>query len=194
MIARLQSPIIFLDMDGVLADFITAALKLHFGKAWRKVMDAWPKGVYETYKHMGLTVETFWDKINAAGTEFWANLPLFEWTEDLIEVCRSFGSICLLSAPSQHVSCVHGKLQWIQRVLGKKFRDFVLTPRQHKQLLAAPGRYLVEDSEQNAAEFMEAGGSGTIIIPQPWNSRPETAVPVADLVEKKLETILWRGR
>ncbi len=187
-----KCPIIFLDMDGVIADFMQAALKEHFGDRWQQHLRDWPKGKYESYGHMGLTVNQFWEKINAIGPDFWADLPTFSWTEDLIDMCREFGMICLLSSPSQHPDCVSGKLRWIKRVLGKGFKDYVFVPKRHKRLLAGPDRYLIEDSEQNANEFVEAGGGGAIVIPQPWNNYPERSLDLVGAVRQKLEGLLCR--
>lgn len=192
---RHKKPIIFLDMDGVLADFVQAALRVHFGNEWRDVLRAWPKGAYETYDHMGITVDQFWAKINKCGADFWAGLPLFPWTDSLIKACQALGTICVLSSPSRHPDCVQGKLRWIRRVFGEKFRNYIFAPKQHKYLLAAPGRYLVEDSEQNAAEFVEAGGGGAVIIPQPWNTRPPAkGLEVVTLVQNELRSLLCKVR
>lgn len=190
-----EQPIIFLDMDGVLADFVQAALRVHFGTGWFAVFRAWPKGVYETYDHMGITVDQFWAKINLCGADFWADLPIFQWTDWLIKACQALGTVCVLSSPSRHPDCVQGKLRWIKRVFGEKFRNYIFAPKQHKYLLAAPGRYLVEDSEQNAAEFVAARGSGAVIIPQPWNTRPPIkGLEVVTHVHNELRSLLCKVR
>ena len=190
MSSKEKCPIIFLDMDGVIADFIKAALQVHFNEKWREVLEAWPKGVYETYGHMGITEVQFWDKINEGGADFWANIPEFPWTYDLIEMCREYGKVCILSSPSRNPDCAQGKLRWVKRVFGEKFRDYVFAPKQHKKLVAAPDRYLIEDSERNAEDFVAAGGGGVVIIPQPWNKHAATSVPMVDHVRAKLESLL----
>jgi hypothetical protein len=179
-------------MDGVIANFIRAALKLHFGSRWEAKLALWPKGDYFGYRQLGLLSGSFWKKITEAGANFWANLPMYPWTSDLIEMCRGFGSVCLLSAPSRHPSCVEGKLRWIQAVFGERFRDYIFAPSQHKKLLAAPNRYLIEDSEQNAEEFVAAGGGGAVIVPRLWNSLPELSTEPVEAVAKKLGDLTRR--
>lgn len=58
---------IYLDMDGVLCDFVGAACKLH-GRDPATVTH------WNFFKDWGMTAEEFWRPIHEAGEDFWANL------------------------------------------------------------------------------------------------------------------------
>ena len=72
---------IFLDLDGVLADFFHPALARH-GRA--DLATAWPRGVRDMAETMGLTWEAFWAPLVAEGPAFWADLPPLPWMEGLL--------------------------------------------------------------------------------------------------------------
>ena len=170
LVSRRKQPRIFIDMDGVLANFALAASQAILGDEAVEQPAAWPKGSYDIHNVYNLSREDFWAQIDAKGAAFWANLSEYVWARALFDGCTELGNVYILSAPSRNPSCVKGKLQWLQQFAGDKFRDYLFVPAQHKKLLAAPTRFLVEDSEQNAAEFVAAGGSGAVIVPQPWNT------------------------
>ena len=88
---------IYLDMDGVIVDFLSGC----------KSINAWDGG----YK-------VDWPKIHAAGPEFWADLP---WTKEgekfyywLEKFCDEQGiELCILSQVG-YQDGVTGKLEWLR--------------------------------------------------------------------------------
>lgn len=162
------APHIFLDMDGVIADFVSATLALH-GRA--EALENWPAGERDIPAVLGMSRSEFWRVIDEQGADFWAGLAPFPWFEELVALVREFGPMSILTAPSLAPACLDGKVQWLYdhfpKVRGKRFTDFIIGPQ--KNLLAQRGRVLIDDAQSNVDAFRAAGG-GAILFPQPWNA------------------------
>lgn len=158
---------IFLDMDGVLTDFVGASLQLH-GRA--DAMQNWPLGERDIAKVLNISRTQYWRVIDEQGADFWAALEPFPWLAELLEVSRSFAPITILTSPSIAPSCLEGKVRWLHRhfpkVNGRHFMDYLIGNQKH--LLAAPRRVLVDDADSNVDSFRAAGGKA-ILFPQAWN-------------------------
>jgi 5'(3')-deoxyribonucleotidase len=156
---------IFLDVDGVLADFAGAAARLH-GRT--QPLDSWwPRGAYSMAAVLNISGDEFWAPINAAGSDFWRDLEVLPHFEAMIAALHP-RRFTLLTSPSREPSCLQGKLEWIHKVFGSKFRDYVITPRKH--LLAHPlcGAILIDDLPSNCHDFEMAGGEA-ILFPTLYN-------------------------
>lgn len=151
---------IFLDMDGVVADFVKAACAAH-GRTTDDVSH------WDFFTKWGINEDQFWEPVNAGGREFWANLEPFPWFDELVGMVKSADpDFFILTKPSRQASCLAGKLDWIHRHFGKRFRNYIFTP--NKSPLAAPGRLLIDDSDENVDGFLRHGGAA-YLFPQPWN-------------------------
>ena len=159
---------IFLDMDGVLTDFVRATLSL---RGQSDLLLTWPKGERDIHKVMGISKTEFWRIVDNQGADFWAGLPEFAWSKSLVALVREFAPMTILTSPSLSPSCFEGKVRWLYenfpKVDGKRFSDFLIG--RPKELLAKPGRILIDDSEANINAFRAAGGEA-ILFPQPWNA------------------------
>ncbi|MDA1014390.1 MAG: hypothetical protein O3A00_08055 [Planctomycetota bacterium] len=157
---------IFLDMDGVIVDFVTSALQVH---AAESAIEDWPPGVWNIHEVLGITRNAFWSKLDDVGATLWRNLDPYPWFEELVSLLREFATVTILSSPSRNPESASGKLHWLDQHLGRgqPYREFLLSQR--KYLLAAPGRVLVDDSDAHAREFCEHGGQA-IVFPQLWNA------------------------
>lgn len=160
---------ILLDMDGVLVDFFTAALRVH---GMEHLAENWPAGEWDMAKVMGITNGEFQAKINAT-PRFWATLPDHCWKTDLIQMC---GEKCAeMAIVSDHwwarnSECAKQKVDWLQAEFGLNFRNYFLGSPKH--LLARPGSILIDDNDGNVSKFKAAGGEA-ILFPQPWNNNHE---------------------
>jgi 5'(3')-deoxyribonucleotidase len=165
---------ILLDMDGVCADFVGAACKLH-GKPTSEV-DCW-----DFFEKWGIDEDAFWEPINNAGRDFWANLEPYPWLDELVaSVSMMDPSFYICTKPSMQASCLAGKLDWIHKHFGRKFRRYIFTP--NKTPLASEGRLLIDDSDTNCEAFEQAGG-WSILVPQPWNKNAVDAAKAIDYVQ-----------
>lgn len=157
---------IFLDLDGVLVDFVSSALRL-FDAEDIEI----PEGNDNIPEWLGISVNEFYKRIDAAGSAFWAEMEPYPWTEELIDYVSSIADWSILTSPTISPSCAKGKIAWLNKHLtrnGYSPRNFFISPQKH--LLARPDRLLIDDMERNVKSFSEAGGL-TITFPRPWNSQ-----------------------
>ena len=117
---------ILLDMDEVLVDFIGGALQVH---GWtREELDAVHNGEHWSItESMRLTLEEFWEPIHAKGWEFWMELQLTPWIEELLDWTDSVtDDWFVVTSPSRSVNSRVGKWKWLKRYLGNRLISFVL--------------------------------------------------------------------
>lgn len=153
---------IFLDMDGVLCDFVGAAFKLH-GKEFDPCM--FPRGQYALEPVLGVTTKEFWTRIDEAGQSFWEDLEPYPWAIDLVNALDQFASVVISTSPSRHSSSYAGKRRWLQKHGMHKIPSMFGA---NKFLMSRPGRVLVDDSERNT-EMWDLHGGLAVLFPQPWN-------------------------
>ena len=174
----------YLDMDGVIADFMRGALARH-GRL--DVLDDYPRGVWAVEQHLGITSDEFWDPLR--GHDFWSSLDKYPWFDQMIELMNdTFGDqwfIC--STPCDDPYSASGKLEWLNRDLplcnGRSFRRFFLGV--NKEQLAKPGAILIDDNDRNCWNFSNARGA-SVLVPQMWNSRHDRVGCLMDDVQSQL--------
>lgn len=168
---------IFLDLDGVLADRVSACVRL-FDLDPIDVSDAWPLGSYDAAAAVGVSENEMWRRIHARGAAWWADLEPYPWCMALYNVCAAVAPTtiltspparptAILAAPSLDPSAAAGKTQWLQRHFGGSFRDYLIGPA--KASCAHPGAVLIDDADKNCEAFTGRGGA-SIVFPQRWNS------------------------
>ena len=138
---------VYVDMDGVLADFFGEWKKL-IGKDWRKVKD----------------IEPALQKIRDTD-DFWLDLPLLPQAKNLLGIIKKVkGSYTILSSPLPNdPNSEPHKREWI-----KKNLDFfppenvIITSDKAKFATNADGtpNILIDDFGQNIASWEAAGGEG----------------------------------
>lgn len=145
---------LFLDMDGVLTDFMGASEKLE------KNMTLW----YDSDK------ELFWKHIASAGSEFWSEMPWMAGGKELHRFLKVSG-FCptILSAlpnPNRKKALANaktGKIQWLRKELGTQYAEnAILCFRPEKALQSGISRILIDDNSENISEWEEAGGTGVL--------------------------------
>ena len=141
-------PTVFVDMDGVLADFFGAWAKMVGVKTYRDVP---PEKVNPTLDKM-------------IGTDFFARLPKFNTTDKLIQlVVNRYGSYNILSSPlrGDHDNSKKHKIDWIGRNLKIKPKQSIIvadkTPYAVKDGIP---NILIDDRGLNIKRWKEAGGFG----------------------------------
>lgn len=170
--------VIYMDVDGVLVDFRTPALR-----AWDCDVDPDSTPEYSMGKIVGVGGHEFWKRIDALGPSFWRNLPMYPWAEDLLGHCEAFADeVIFVTSPtwSEHSSA--GKVLWFHDQFGRSFRNFMITPR--KEFLATyPRSVLVDDSLPNVEKFRGKGGQA-VLFPQIWNGHKRPEDPVKYVVSE----------
>ncbi len=153
---------VFLDMDGVLVNFVAGALKAH-----RRQFSELKPGAWDFHEALGIEPSAFWNMLK--GPTFWRCLP---WMDDgraiLALVERVFGAenVCLLTSPCLDPECATGKVRWLEEQLPEYKRRFLIGPQ--KDFVAGPGKVLIDDSPKNVQAFCAAGGEG-LVVPRFWN-------------------------
>lgn len=134
---------IYLDMDGVICDFCGACADI----------DA-----IEHYK-------VDWEKVHAAGIDFWANM---KWTNEgerfykwLEKFCDEEGiDLCILSQVNYNDG-VNGKIEWLMantKVPNKNI--YIVKNGKAKAKFANSSSLLIDDFGKNIEAFVLAGGVG----------------------------------
>lgn len=145
---------LFLDMDGVITDFMGASEKLG------ENMTTW----YNSEK------ELFWKRIASAGPEFWSDMPWMSGGKELHRFLTMSG-FCptILSAlpnPNRKRALINakaGKLHWLKKELGTEYaNNAILCFRPEKALQSGASRVLIDDNSENISEWEEAGGTGIL--------------------------------
>lgn len=143
---------IFLDMDGVITDH-HAGLKESFPD-WN--------GVTPIHEHLGLSEDFFWEKMTGMGTRWWGDLPEFPWSKKLVGACEEAvgpENVYILTAPSRTcVATATGKLYWLRNHFPQFPHGGRVMIGNHKWLLAAPDRLLIDDTGKKCYDFAQAGG------------------------------------
>ena len=153
---------IFLDMDGVLADFDTGFQQV----TDLKPPDPWPKGVRETYLVYGVDEQWMWDQICKAG--FYFGLPETPEFHEIMEAVEPYDWY-ILSNPGESLFAWSEKAEWLD-AHGISPKKLILT--KHKEFLAGTHNLLVDDYETNINSFRDAGGC-VHLWGQPWNNGNE---------------------
>lgn len=170
---------IFLDMDGVLCDFVSAAYRVHGKLFWPA---DYPRGLFACEQHIGCSTAEFWHKIDNAGEDFWSNLEPYPWARDLVGELQEIDRVVISTSPSWSPHCYSGKRKWLIK-MGLQRLDSMFGSS--KYLMAQPGRILVDDAEHNIEPWRAAGGHA-VIVPQPWNK----AELVLDMVPHIMNQVL----
>jgi hypothetical protein len=181
-----MSKVIFLDVDGVLADFFGSAA-VACGRAREEGHQA---GRWNGFEDWGLDEVQFWSKIDAQGEKFWSDMRILPWAMEVYNIClRTADQVVLLTSPPRAAWAWSGRVQWIQKHFGgPAFREFSLTPSGLKHLLAGPDRLLVDDNNSNVSQFIAAGGAA-LCFPQPWNSGRDILLSRMTFIQRNIQ--LW---
>jgi 5'(3')-deoxyribonucleotidase len=174
---------IYLDMDGVCSNFIKSCI-LANNLNYNETINLWIskyKGEFSAYKVFNITNNEFWKNIEKAGEEFWSEMEVYPWFNELYTELSKLGKVIFLTSPSQSPTSLSGKLKWLHKEFNSGFKDYIITPQKH--LLANKDSVLIDDFPQNIESFIGSGGNG-ILFPQFWNSK--------DDVDDKVKYILDR--
>lgn len=182
---KIDKPIVLLDMDGVIANFIEAVLinlrrratsdpkfvaNCKLEDLQYKLWDKWNK-----HLELGITDAQFWHETMT--DNFWHLIPVYPWSSVLVHTINQSGChILYTTSPSLDSVCASAKIDWLRErgFMSLHANDYVIGP--HKYLMAPyPNLVLVDDSDDNVKVFEECGGKA-ITFPAPWNKRRAEAV------------------
>ena len=146
----MTKPIIYCDMDGVLADFKKAAVKTTGMSInqWMNIPSSKEK----------------WSKIKQ-NKNFWYDMPWMQGGKQLWSYISKFDPHILSAYVEESFdpNCIPGKTEWLRKNVGMTSRSKInLVRRSEKKLFAKRGNpaILIDDYEKNIREFTQAGGVG----------------------------------
>ncbi len=179
----------FLDQDGVIADFVGGACRVH--SKLNPFILAKNLGEFELIKIWGMTEQQFWAPIDALGVAFWEGLEPTQEAAKLVDfVTATFGqdNVAVLTAPSEDPGCIPGKRAWMKKYFPKLERKMIFANASNKRFLAGPENWLVDDRDRNVDQFLADGGNG-VLVPRPWNSG-HGVVDVVKAVRDEIDAVL----
>lgn len=164
---------LFLDMDGILTDFHSAAME-YFDIPKDTVF---PANDFDTVKYMcaakskAIGVNTFWEQDfwKLLDVKFWSQMLKTKECNDILKVSEQIfeDNVCILSSPANGVSA-QGKVMWIEENLPSFSHRFLLG--KGKAFVAGPQSILVDDRNENVDDFILHGGHA-LLYPRHWNRR-----------------------
>ncbi len=136
------SPLIFFDMDGVVADFAGHAVREN---------KIGPDGNFKS------------DEMDEA---WWVGIPAFQGARAFFDAASELARTRFLSGPALNPGCFSGKARWVMNFVPERGKailgDLIICRSENKCLLARPNRILVDDSALNIKEWQAAGGIGIL--------------------------------
>tara|TARA_Y100000592_G_scaffold100842_1_gene183214 strand:- start:1035 stop:2207 length:1173 start_codon:yes stop_codon:yes gene_type:complete len=149
-------PTVYLDMDGVLADFFGGVEKMYGVEHWKQLTND---------KTKDLKKEVI-DRIT--GSDFFATLPKFSSADSLIEMVKKFtgGNFSINTSPlrGDHENSAKYKKLWISNNIEKP-DDIIVTGRKEsyaKDKGTGTPNILIDDRPVNVQRWQAAGGYGIL--------------------------------
>ena len=151
-----NKPIVYVDMDGVLADFFGGVEKLYGVQHWKQLSSDKTKDLKQ-------------EVINRiTGTDFFATLPEFPTADQLIAIVKKFtgGSFSILTSPlrgDHEVSSKYKKI-WIEQHIETP-EQTIITGRKEsyaKNKASGTPNILIDDRPVNIERWQNAGGYGIL--------------------------------
>jgi 5'(3')-deoxyribonucleotidase len=156
---------VFLDMDGVLTDYVKSACIAH-NQRDPYVGDN-PATSDDLKTLFGMSKADYKKPIDCF--EFWAGLcHMPDGLNILAALEQQFGkrNICILSSPSMDPDAIGGRLWWIDMYLPQYKKQLFLGEPKHA--IAGPDKILIDDMDANCENWVAAGGEA-ILVPRQWN-------------------------
>jgi 5'(3')-deoxyribonucleotidase len=162
-----MKPVVLLDCDGVLADFITPCLRvierLTGNRHAHDDVDVWDFD--RKLIASDTDREAYWACITAPG--FCASLEPYSGTPFAVECLRSVADVYILTSPMLAPTWAHERQQWLKEHFGVSHKHIISTPA--KRLVA--GDVFVDDKPEHVEAWSQRWTSGIgICWAAPYNA------------------------
>ena len=149
-------PVVYIDMDGVLADFFGGVEKMYGVQHWKELTSDKTKDLKS-------------EVINRiTGTDFFATLPRFDSAGELISMVKEFtgGNFSINTSPlrGDHTNSSKYKKLWIQNNIEQP-DEIIITGRKEsyaKDKASGTPNILIDDRPVNIERWQNAGGYGIL--------------------------------
>lgn len=153
---------VFLDLDGVIVNCNKSAARAYgVGYPATEVLGYdWVTRTYnEQHPEAPITGEDF-GRIVAKDPTFWFTTEWFPWADDLVAFLeqRFPGQWNFLTKCTSYPECAAGKYTVVSKRYGREIAKKLVLTFAPKHVLCRPGNILIDDWEQNCAEWEAAGG------------------------------------
>jgi hypothetical protein len=164
---------IYIDIDGVLADFVTA-LHNRLNIPFDYVNYPYKHGEYDIFKLIedkyGIKYEDIIKLIK--DKNFWANIPPYSNARKIVnDAINAVGleNVYILTRPMEELDGedIVGKKEFIEKNF-PELKDKIIFSK-NKELFANKNSILIDDWDKNINSFIENGGQGNLVA-RPWNS------------------------
>jgi len=151
-----KQPVIYLDMDGVIADFFGGVEKMYGVKHWKELTSV---------KTGGELKQEVIDRIT--GSDFFSTLPKFPSADGLIQLIKSAtgGHFSILTSPliGDHENSAAQKKVWISKNIEKP-DEVIVSGRKEKWAKQKDGtpNILIDDRPVNIERWEAKGGFGIL--------------------------------
>jgi len=165
-----KDKIILLDLDGVLADFVSASIRVHQAPTTYDditTYDYWKKWPSNDNRGQKMDDDEFWKL--CSGYDFWYGIEPYAWAEDLYKSLCKISPVKIVTRPRfDDLGCIPAKIQWSVKHLGCNPEDVI--PLYDKSLLSSEGHLLIDDSDENVDAFNAGYGGLAVRFPANWNN------------------------
>jgi 5'(3')-deoxyribonucleotidase len=178
---------VLLDMDGVLVDFVGAAIERLNKKLGRNITIkqlATDHQIWSIEKVYGISGNEFWEIVEE-GHDLWCNLKPFLWADLLLAYCKTLGRVTICTSPSLSPNCAAQKTKWLVDHFDLNNTGLMIGGR--KDLMARHNNLLIDDSPTNIEKFTSKGGKG-ILVPSNWNTPNLNYTMVKRAIEEGLRS------
>lgn len=182
----------FLDMDGVLVNFVGGLCKALGMKTYSYYEYSFTKNYFDFWKEIdGVTDKIYRETISRK--EFWSNLKWMHDGNDIYElIVEKFGfeNVFLLTGIDiddvDVEQAVAGKMEWIKNG-PTELIDHVIFAKCSKGCISGPNKILIDDKEKNVVDWMMDGPN--FLVPRPWNSGYKNCGSSVDKLKEFLNSI-----
>lgn len=165
---------VFLDLDGVIANFCDAACCVH--NVTSPYMNPKNHGIWDMYSLMGMPAHVVESKFDF---KFWLGLEKMDDAKLILAFAKKLGPVYFLSAPVKTRGCRDGKHAWVSKHYPE--HELIMCSAKAKRAMAHSRSWLIDDRDSNVEEFRENGGNA-VLVPRPWNSLHSQGWNVASMM------------
>ena len=150
-----KKPTVYLDMDGVIADFFGGVEQMYGVKHWKELTSV---------KTGGELKQEVIDRIT--GSDFFSTLPKFTTTESLIDMIKKFtgGKFSILTSPlrGDHDNSAKWKKVWINQHIEQPEETIVTGRKEKYAVINGVQNILIDDRPVNIERWQSRGGYGIL--------------------------------
>lgn len=145
---------IYVDMDGVLADFKVGVAKLLGGKYDDDQFNSDPEYRTKMWRAVG--------KHSKEGGQLWAELPLMSDAKELWSYVAKYNPEILTATGDPKFGAEEQKRRWVPWMVGSDITVNIVRKSAEKAQYATPESILIDDQKKSIDPWVAAGGIGIL--------------------------------